>query len=240
MLRTIVFFIKLALSLIMIMPIFSKVKKMKQKNDPNTDYFIFDFVKGWAEKRLKATKSRVHVIGIENIPDENVLFVSNHQSNLDFLLLLAKINKPIGFVAKIELEKIPLLRDWMRAINCVFIDRNDMRQQVKTIVEGIKLLKEGKSLVIFPEGTRSKNGNIMDFKAGSFKLATKSKVPIVPLTIDGTFKSFEGNDNKLISNDFYLYIHKPVYIDKIPKEDAENINNYVRDIIKKPLEEKTK
>ena len=167
-----------------------------------------------------------------------MLFVSNHQSNLDFVLLLAKLNKPVGFIAKVELEKIPLLRDWMRVINCLFMDRDDMRQQVKTIVEGINLLKSGKSMVVFPEGTRSKDGKMIDFKAGSFKLATKSKVPIVPVTIDGTFNALEGNGNKLIPGDINLYIHEPVHIDRLSKEEADSLNVYVRNIIIRPLEEK--
>ena len=163
---------------------------------------------------------------------------SLYQSNLDFFLLIAKIDIPFGFIAKIELEKIPFLRDWMRIINCLFINREDMRQQVEVILEGIKMLKEGKSMLVFPEGTRTRDGKIMEFKAGSFKLATKSKVPIIPVTIDGTYKALEGNDNKLKAGDVYIYFHEPVMANELPKEEAGRINEYVRDIIKKPLEEK--
>ena len=78
----------------------------------------------------------------------------------------------------------------------------------------------------------------MEFKAGSFKLATKSMVPIVPLTIDGTNRAFEGNGNKLKKCDIHLYIHEPVYIENLSKEEISSINEYVRSIIIKPLEEK--
>lgn len=149
----------------------------EENNNEQTQQEIFEFVRDWSEKRLADTKCNITVSGVENIPqDQPVLFISNHQSNLDFILLLAKINVPVGFIAKVELEKIPLLRDWMRVIDCLFMDRDDMRQQVKTIVEGINILKKGKSLIVFPEGTRTRDGNMMEFKAGTFKLATKSKV----------------------------------------------------------------
>ncbi|MCJ7856906.1 1-acyl-sn-glycerol-3-phosphate acyltransferase [Lachnospiraceae bacterium NSJ-143] len=240
MFETIGFFSKLAASLIFVNPVLGKIKKVREKDgDEAADKYIFEFVKDWSQKRLNDTGCHIFVHGAENIPEnQNVLFVSNHQSNLDFVLLLAKLNKPVGFIAKVELEKIPLLRDWMRVINCLFMDRDDMRQQVKTIVEGINLLKSGKSMVVFPEGTRSKDGKMIDFKAGSFKLATKSKVPIVPVTIDGTFNALEGNGNKLIPGDINLYIHEPVHIDRLSKEEADSLNVYVRNIIIRPLEEK--
>ena len=240
MFSTISFFVNLAASLIAVNPVLGKIKRMRvEKGDEETDQFIFEFVRNWAQKRLKSTKCRIHVKGNENIPkDKTVLFVSNHQSNLDFLLLLAEINIPVGFIAKVELEKIPLLRDWMRVINCLFMDRDDMRQQVKTIVEGINLLKKGKSLIIFPEGTRTRDGNMMEFKAGSFKLATKSKVPIIPVTINGTFKALEGNNNKLKAGDIFLTFHEPIFVDKLTKEEQDNLNNYVRDIVEHGLEDK--
>lgn len=239
MFETTLFFSKLAASLIMVNPVRGKIKKMREnKGDEATDDFIYHFVEEWSQKRLKDTGCNIFVHGLENIPDRNVLFVSNHQSNLDFLLLLAELKRPVGFIAKIELEKIPLLRDWMRLINCIFIDRDDMRQQVQVILEGIKMLKEGKNLIVFPEGTRSQDGKMMDFKAGSFKLATKSKAPIVPLTINGTNSALEGNNNRLRKCDIHLYVHKPVYMEDLTKEQLASLHEYVREIVAKPLEDK--
>lgn len=239
MLNTIGFFAKLAATLVSVNPKLKRLQKLKaENNNEQTQQEIFEFVRDWSEKRLEDTKCNITVSGVENIPqDKPVLFISNHQSNLDFILLLAKINVPVGFIAKVELEKIPLLRDWMRIIDCLFMDREDMRQQVKTIVEGINILKKGKSLIVFPEGTRTRDGNIMEFKAGTFKLATKSKVPIVPVTIDGTFKCLEGNNNHLRAGDIKLTIHEPVLTANLTKEEQNNLHNYIRDIVKKPLEE---
>ena len=112
-----------------------------------------------------------------------------------------------------------------------FMDRNDMKQSAQTIIDGIKQLKAGINMVIFPEGTRSKGAPVGEFKAGSFKLATKSKAPIVPVTIDGTYKVMEGNKNKIKPAEINLIIHEPIYTDKLTKEEIAELPEKVRSII---------
>ena len=125
------------------------------------------------------------VIGLENIPrDRAVLFVGNHRSLLDVVLAGKLIPFPVGFIAKMELQKVPLLNLQMRDINCLFIDRKDDRQALKVVLKAIEMVKGGQSMFVFPEGTRSKEeGVLLPFHAGSFKIATKAKAPIVPVTI---------------------------------------------------------
>lgn len=118
----------------------------------------------WAKNMVRFTGSTVDVKGLENIPDRHVLFVSNHQSNFDIPLLMGYVPKFKGFVAKIELEKVPVISWWMKKMNCLFLDRNDMRQSLKVIIQGIGLLKAGNTMVVFPEGTRSKGNKMGDFK----------------------------------------------------------------------------
>ena len=120
------------------------------------------------------------VIGKEKIPtDRPVLFVGNHRSMLDVVICLSVIPFPVGFISKIELEKIPLLRMQMRDINCLFLDRKDDRKALKVILRAIELVKGGQSMFIFPEGTRSKEeGKFLPFHAGSFKIATKRLRPL--------------------------------------------------------------
>jgi 1-acyl-sn-glycerol-3-phosphate acyltransferase len=239
MFRNLKFYGKLVLSLIVVIPQIGRIKRMRETyGDAVTDDFIYHYVKKWAVARIKDTGCRVNVHNRENLPNGNVVFISNHLSNLDFLVLMAEIDKPFGFIAKVELEKIPLLRDWMRLINCLFIDRSNMKQQVKTIIAGIALIKKGKSLLIFPEGTRSTDGKMLDFKAGSFKLATKTNVPIVPLTIMGTSYALEDNNFKIRPCDIDLYIHEPIYTDKLTKEEKDTLHTYVRSIIAKPFNNK--
>lgn len=196
------------------------------------DNLAYRKVSNWADFVMRSTHAKINVYGLENLPkDGAMLFVSNHQSNFDIPLLLSSIPVPKGFIAKKELEKVPFISKWMKQIKCLFMDRDDMKQSMQIIIEGIKLLKSGYSMVIFPEGTRSKGKGVGEFKSGSFKLATKAKVPIVPLTIDGTFKLFEGNDNKIAADTVNLYIHKPIYTDNLTKEEEISLHTVVRDII---------
>ena len=184
-------------------------------NRTEGDLFSTKYVKEWAKERVADSGSTINIKGLENIPDQNgILFMSNHQSNFDILLLLAELPVQHGFVAKVELDHIPFFSRWMRCIHCLFMDRNDMKQSAQTIIDGIKQLK-----------------------AGSFKLATKSKAPIVPVTIDGTYKVMEGNKNKIKPAEINLIIHEPIYTDKLTKEEIAELPEKVRSIIVADLPE---
>jgi 1-acyl-sn-glycerol-3-phosphate acyltransferase len=186
----------------------------------------------WAKIVIKISGARINIIGLENLPkDETVLFVSNHQSNFDIPLLLSTIDVPKGFIAKKELENWPIISSWAKYINCIFMDRDNLRKSAASIIEGINLLKSGYSMVIFPEGTRSKGQPVDEFKGGSFKLATKSKCLIVPLTINGTYKLLEANHNLIKGANIELIIHTPIDVTKLGKEDLENLPETVHSII---------
>jgi 1-acyl-sn-glycerol-3-phosphate acyltransferase len=195
--------------------------------------YVYNVVTNWAVGRLKSSGSTVKINGLENLPEDkhNILFVSNHQSNFDIILLLAKLPVKKGFIAKKELGNIPSLSDWMRRINCLFMDRKDMRQSAQTIVEGIKLLKGGYNMVIFPEGTRSKGGPHRSFKAGSFKLATKAGSTIVPLTIEGTAAAMEANGGRIKPSEIILTIHKPISVKEMDKEERTKLPEKVEQIV---------
>ncbi|TCT16281.1 1-acyl-sn-glycerol-3-phosphate acyltransferase [Natranaerovirga pectinivora] len=185
----------------------------------------------WARNMVKSTGSKINVIGLDNVPkDENVLFVSNHQGNFDIPLLLGYLPTAVGFVAKVELQKVPVVRTWMALMKCVFIDRKDPRHSLQAIITGINYLKEGHSMVIFPEGTRSKRDEVGEFKAGSMKMALKSNVKIVPITIDGSYKMLEEH-NKIKKVNVNLIIHPPIDINALEKEEAKNLHEYIRNII---------
>jgi 1-acyl-sn-glycerol-3-phosphate acyltransferase len=117
------------------------------------------------------------------------------------------------------------------------MDRSDMKQSTKIIIEGIRQLKEGTNMVVFPEGTRSKGGPVHEFKAGSFKLATKSKAVVVPLTIDGTYKIMEANGNRIKPAEVNLYIHKPIITAELTKEETAELPARVEKIILSALPE---
>ncbi len=234
MLRTLYFYPCIILSL-MFANIFyrPKIHLLDKNNDKKQkENYIYKIVSKWSRFILKRAGAKVTVIGKENIPkDKTVLFVSNHQSNFDIPLLLGYIDVPKGFIAKKELENWPFISTWMKYIHCIFMDRSNIRKSAEAIVDSINLLKNNYSMVIFPEGTRSKGEPIAEFKAGSFKPALKSKCPIVPVTINGTYKLLEANNNKIKSADIELVIHKPIYVDALNKEEIDSLHDAVQSII---------
>ena len=193
--------------------------------------------RNWARFLLLPAGVTFTVRGQENIPcDTAVLFVSNHQGNFDIPVLFAGINRPVGFLAKIELAKIPVLRTWMPKLGCVFIDRSNLRQSVKAMQQAVEVLKDGKSMVIFPEGTRSKGLQMGAFKKGSLRLVEKAGVPIVPVTVNGTFRAMEARNNKIGPARAVITIGEPIYYDRLTKEEQSNITDIVTQAIARNLE----
>lgn len=240
MVRSIYWYVCFVIALILETPNLIRSKRiLEREGQAAYDEFVFGVTTRWAEKRLRQSGADIVVHNQERIPaDRNVLFVSNHQSDFDIAIFMARIKKNAGFVAKIEMEKVPLLSGWMRAIHCVFMDRRDLKQSLNTIIEGIKILKKGYSVVVFPEGTRSKSSRMGEFKAGSFKLATKSGVPIVPVTIDGTYKIMEGNNYIIRPEHVDIYVHEPIYMEGLSKDEMAAVGDRVREIILEPIKDK--
>ena len=154
---------------------------------------------------------RATVLGLENIPEDHpVLFVGNHRSIFDIILAGSLIKHPCGFVAKKELQGTPITLI-MEEIHCLFLDREDPRQGLKTILTAIDYVKSGISMFIFPEGTRCKvEGTFLPFHAGSFKIATKAKVPIIPVTIVGMGDVFEDHYPRIKWAPVVIEFGKPI------------------------------
>lgn len=186
----------------------------------------------WARLLITATGSQVRINGLENVPRSGaVLFVSNHQSNFDIFLLMGYINKPKGFVSKIELARIPVISTWMGIIGCVLMDRADIRQSLKAMNQAVDIIRCGQSMVIFPEGTRSKGDQTAEFKKGSLKLADKAEVPIVPVSINGSYRIMEANKGFIKPAVVEVVISPPIDYQALAKHDKDRINELVREII---------
>lgn len=235
--RSFIFYPTIIIALIITNIYRIKINSLTKKGDlKKRDEYIHKVTTKWAKFVMKLSGANITIIGEENLPkDETVLFVANHQSNFDIPLIMSCIDVPKGFIAKKELETWPMISTWMKYLKCIFMDRSNLRKSAEAIVEGTKLLKSGYSMVIFPEGTRSKGGPVGEFKAGSFKLATKSKRQIVPVTIDGTYKLLEANKNWIKKADVKLIIHPPIDTTSLSKEETDNLHNTVRSIISKDL-----
>ena len=186
----------------------------------------------WARHMLSAAGITVEVRGLENMDGRPAVIVGNHQSDWDTPVVLGYLDRPHGIVAKDSIEKIPLIRTWMRFIGCVFIDRSDARGSLRTINEAAARLKNGDSLIVFPEGTRSKGEEIGEFKSGAFRTAFKYGAPILPFSIDGTYKIMEGNEKKGIRpGHVILTILPPVETAGMDRQRQKELGEEIRDRI---------
>jgi len=228
MIRTAIWFIYFWFDFLFKIPNLYYAKKLKKGNkDSELEIYLDKISKKWSNDLLKIAGIKVKVIGMENIPeDENVLFVSNHQSNFDIPILLKSLNKRVSFIAKEEIKKMPFIGGWMEIQKCVFIKRDDPRQAVKAINKGAKFIENGQAMVIFPEGTRSEDGNLNEFKAGSFKLAVKSKAKIIPITINGSINAMRKGTLLIKPTEVVLTISKPIEID-----ENERDTTLMRDLV---------
>jgi len=196
------------------------------------DFLIYKFTRFWAVLTIKSTGSIVEVKGINNLPvDNGICFIANHQSLFDIPLLMGWLDRPVGFVAKEELKKVPVINIWIVAINSVFINRDNPRLAIETINKGAEKIRQGYSMVIFPEGTRSRDNTIADFKSGSIRLATVAGATLVPLTIMGTRDIFESG-KKIHASKLVLTIHKPITKDDLEKIDKKDILIKLNEIIR--------
>ncbi|MDO5331605.1 MAG: lysophospholipid acyltransferase family protein [Bacillota bacterium] len=172
------------------------------------------------------------IIGAENIPKEPALFVGNHQGVLDVIMILFALNGPKIIMAKKEAKNVPIAHLWMTLLRCIFIDRKNMRNALKCIEEAEDQLSHGQSVLIFPEGTRSRGPEMNPFKHGAFKAAIKTNVPIVPFAIDGSYKVFEDN-MRLVKSKVKFSILKPIM--PLEGETATKLSIRVQDIIGQEL-----
>jgi 1-acyl-sn-glycerol-3-phosphate acyltransferase len=211
-----------------------KIRFLRKKSPKEAEEYAFRRAQKISKYVLKATKTSMEVRGVENIPKENCVFIANHQAIFDGFALLAYIDKPFGFIAKKEIQKIPLVSGWIRSIGSIYIDRQSPRESIKAIQNGVEKVNQGYSMMIFPEGTRSLKSRMNLFKKGSMKLAIKSKALIVPITIDGTYNVLEVG-KKVTGNKIRMVIHKPIYVNLLSKEEEQNLSEYVQNIIEEEL-----
>ncbi len=178
---------------------------------------------------LKVAGTRITYIGEERIPqDQAVLYIANHRSFFDILMTSVNMPRPTGYVAKIEMLKYPLLRDWMKRINCLFLDRSDIKQGARTILAAADLIKEGVSIVIFPEGTRNKvNDTFLPIHGGSFKIAEKSGCPIVPVSINNSAAVFEDQFPRIRPVHVVIEYGEPIYTAELSREEKRQLPDMV-------------
>lgn len=177
------------------------------------------------------------VLGVENIPkDEPILYISNHRSYFDVPISYVSLPTLTGFIAKKEIGKVPILRTWMKNIQCLFLDRDDIRQGMKTILQAIEQVKAGYSIFISPEGTRNHEKEMLPFKEGSFKVSEKTGCAIVPVALTNTDEIFENHMPWVKSTKVVLEFGKPIYPEQLDAETKKHLGSHVQGIIKEMLD----
>ena len=182
----------------------------------------------------------INVTGAENLPKEGpVVYIANHQSYGDALGTLKMIseNHAIGYIGKDYFGKIPYFGKWVTRIRCIYIQRGNTRNSLRVIGEGVSYLKDGFSMVIFPEGTRSKTGDFGEFKAGSFKLATKAQVPIIPLSLNDGRRLYEDREYIKKGTKIDIIVHPPIQTAGLSRAELAEIPARVEEIIRQGVEE---
>ena len=202
-------------------------------NKEKKDYSSLRIVQNAFKLILKMTGVKVTVIGEENVPDEAVLFIGNHRSFFDILLTYSRCKRLTGYIAKKEMDRFPLLNNWMRNLYCLFLDRENPKEGLKTILTAIDYIKKGISICIFPEGTRNKGDELsmLPFKEGSFKIATKTGCAVVPITAE----IFENHFPKIKKTHVILEYGKPIYYKELDKETQKHFGAYCQNIIQETI-----
>jgi 1-acyl-sn-glycerol-3-phosphate acyltransferase len=192
----------------------------------------------WARLALALNGVTVTLAGTEHLPEGPVIFMSNHQSNFDILALLAKLPRQIHWIAKKELFDIPLFGPSMRRGGYIPLDRGDGRKALQSMDEAAATIHRGRSVVLFPEGTRTQDGNLLPFKRGGFILARKAAVPVLPVTINGSGGINPAGQIRLFSGSIHITLHPPVAVPpELRRSEAETwMMTHVREQIESALE----
>ncbi len=237
MIRFILVVITVVSFLILFIPVLIAEWIIGKFNREKKDYSSLRIVQGAFKLILKITGVKVTVIGEENVPDEAVLFIGNHRSFFDILLTYSRCRRLTGYIAKKEMDQFPLLNNWMRNLYCLFLDRENPKEGLKTILTAIDCVKKGISICIFPEGTRNKGEELsmLPFRDGSFKIATKTGCAVVPISMNNTAEIFENHFPKIKKTHVIIEYGSPVYYNELDKETQKHFGAYCQNIIQETI-----
>ncbi len=237
--HTLIAYIRILCFFISTMPDLGRAKRLKKKGDKA---YIEPLNRQFARamdvlpKYLGVT---VSVTGEENIiRDRAVIYVSNHQSYPDPVFIF----KPIGFVfpvlCKKEVQKFPIIASWLKVFDCVFIDREDARSSVASLKEAAELVNSGKPIMIFPEGTRSYGNELGEFKSGAFKIAEKTRVPIIPVRLHNACDVMRRGSAKLNKAVVRIDYLEPIDISEMSRVEIRELPSKIQALIAEGMKEK--
>lgn len=224
-------------NILLVLPMWIKLCYHAAHPDKYTEQEHFKMLKFIDHRANKAGNVEIVASGMDNIPKENgFIFFPNHQGMYDVLAIMEVTPVPFSVVAKKEVANIPFLKQIFSCVKAKMMDREDIRQSLQVIMDVAKEVKEGRNYIIFPEGTRSKNGNkVGEFKGGSFKAATKAKCPIVPVALINAFKPFDTNSIEQVK--VQVHFLEPLYYDDYKEMKTTEIAHLVQERIQKVIDE---
>lgn len=237
MIRFIIIALMLFLYLLLGIPVLLVEWVIEKFNQEAKDYSCLRMVQTAFKLMLKVAGVRLTVIGEEHVPkDQAVLYIGNHRSYFDILLTYSRCPRLTGYIAKVEMLRYWFLRDWMKALYCLFLDREDIKAGLKTILLGIEYIKRGISICIFPEGTRNRTDEMLPFKEGSMKIAEKTGCPIIPMAITNSAEIFENHIPFIRPCHVILEYGTPILPGELSKEEKKFLGSYTQSQIQKMLD----
>jgi 1-acyl-sn-glycerol-3-phosphate acyltransferase len=190
----------------------------------------------WGKIQLRTTGTRAQIRGLEHIaPEKSYILVSNHQSTFDIFALLGYLPIQFRWTAKAELFHTPFMGWAMSRIGYIPIERSSPKKAYRSMLRAAEVVRKGTSVIIFPEGTRSPDGNLQPFKKGVFLLALKSQAPILPITIQGTSKIMRKGDWRIYPGQVSIQIDPSIETAGTPAEKEEQLSQRVRSTLVKNL-----
>ncbi len=185
---------------------------------------------------LAISMVRVRVTGLENVLNEPAIYAANHASQLDIPIICTKINRPLFFIGKIELKKVPILGQYMKTVGMIFVDRKNRERAMASMRTAIHDIQGGKSIAAFPEGTRTKTGELLPFKKGVFTISKEGKIPIVPIAVVGSAKALASGSFFLRPATVELRILPALKSENFFQMEIEEMANYTRSLIQQEIE----
>ena len=236
--RTVIWFVYFWLCQLALWPVLKRVQRLERRGEEARRRALVNrFVVAWASSLLRLAGVRAEVTGRENIPaGEAVVFVGNHQGNFDVPLALTCLDAPHSIMAKAQLSRLPFIRAWMEQLRCVFLEREDPRKAAAALGEAVRLVAGGESMVIFPEGTRSKGPRMGEFKGGAFRVALKTGAPVVPVAIDGSYQIMEAHGGWIHPARVKISILPPIATAGMGREEGKALPQRVQELIRREQE----
>lgn len=236
--RTFIIYLKIIFFFMRSLPDRNKARKLKKKGDDG----YLALLRKWYDKAMTAFPKylgiELTVTGRENLSrDHAVIFVSNHQSYPDPITIFYALGFPCSVLAKKEVEKIPFICGWMEVLDCVYIDREDARKSLTALKQASDNVKSGKSIIIFPEGTRTHDGTLGEFKAGAFRVAETTHAPIVPVRLCNMHNVMRRGSLKINRANVRVDILPEIDISQMSKMEIRALPEKIKEMIADGREE---